>query len=117
MTEDVTRTIQDFVHGADTRDAERVRGSLHPDAQHVVRRPGGDLRLDVPTWLGMLADGRAGGTPRDLVVHDVEIRGGLATAHATATSAAMRFDQAYVLARGPEGWRILTVAAEASARG
>lgn len=115
QTEQSIRTaLGHFVQGAATRDVERVRRALDPGAQQFVVTPDTRMTLDTDSYLGLIEQGRVGGAETALEVHDLSVRGEVATATMTRSTAAMRFDDAVSLQKVGDDWKIVAIAVHAS---
>lgn len=110
----ILAVVTSFVAATTTRDVAVVEARLAPTAVQHVRL--GDAWSPMPTsvYVKLLRDGAIGGEPVDLVVHDVSLRGSVATVVATRTTPTLRFDDVFTLAEIGTSWQIVGAAVVAT---
>lgn len=113
---EVKGTIQAWVEATDAQNADRVAEVFLPDAVQRVRLGDKEMSLTTEAYVGMIRAGKVGGTRTSLVIHDIEVADGLATALTTRTSDAMVMRDALVLERTDTGWRVASASVRATPR-
>ena len=89
---EVRAAIKQFSTAADNQDAAMVGAVLHKEAQQFFMGENGLVRLETATYLGMLEQKKIGGTPRKVSIDRVTVDGNMASAQATMSNDAYRFD-------------------------
>jgi hypothetical protein len=94
MHEESTVLLEKFAAATEKRDVSALQSMLHPAFRVVftVSGTGETTLLDRDTWLGMLAEGKIGGTHRPVEVQSTRGQGPLRTIEASLLCKNGRFD-------------------------
>ncbi len=106
---EVRAAIKQFSTAADNQDATLVGAVLHKEAQQFFVGQDGLVRLETATYLGMLEQKKIGGTPRTLAIDQVTVDGDMASAKATMSNDAYRFDNFISLMKIDGQWQIMSI--------
>lgn len=113
---EINEALAAFSSAVSAGDADSVARYLHPDAVQHIQLPTGAMTLDTEGYLGLVREGKVGGEPIELEVHDVHVTGTVATASTVRLSGPYRLTDAVSLAKGEAGWQIVAMAVSATPR-
>ncbi|MEM6784261.1 MAG: nuclear transport factor 2 family protein [Bacteroidota bacterium] len=105
----IRAVIEQFAEGADAQQSARVAEVLHAEAQQFFQGPNGLVRLTHEAYINMLDAKQIGGSPRTLVVHNVDVNGNLAVASVTMQGEQAHFENYIALMKTDGGWQIVSV--------
>ncbi|MBI1192757.1 MAG: DUF4440 domain-containing protein [Bacteroidetes bacterium] len=107
----VRKTVEAFALAADQSDVDRLDALLHPEFRIAMNRLFGSQDLVLMSKAGYLEKIRAkefGGTPRTLVMTDVQVKGTTATVSAVFKGSSMSFHSYLTLVQDAGGqWRVV----------
>lgn len=106
---DVRAVIKKFASAGDTQNAGDMQQVLHPEAQQFFMGENGLVRLDTPTYLGMIEQKKIGGQSRKLHIQNVDVNGNMATAKAALSNDAYHFDNYISLMKVDGAWQIMSI--------
>ncbi len=99
-----------FSQASTTRDVAAIEGCLAASAVQHVRFGDEWSAMPTPTYLELMRDGKIGGEPVALEVHDVAVLDHVATVHATRITPSLRFDDVLTITESGSGWQIVGAA-------
>lgn len=105
---EVEKVVQEFAQGAAERNEALLKSVLHEGSRQFIPTPDGVRLLDRDVYLGMIREGKIGGSPLSVTLHDVRVSGDSAAVEATFAGEGMRLDHTLSLVKGPDGWAIVS---------